>query len=368
MENINNHLIALVRAALENDKRVIELSTISIIRKTKKSNQDLSKNLSELLSIHNAGSSFTRSVGVQPPPTDKESFLSLLKVEDSSIFEENLILEKQNKIMIDNFLKERKNSKLLIENGIQPPKSILLYGPPGVGKTSISKYIAKMLDLPLVTLDLSAAISSYLGKTGQNLKKVLEFGKENPSVLLLDEFDSIAKKRDDSTDLGELKRIVNVLLKELEEWPPNSIIIGATNFPEFLDKAIWRRFDIKIDIPLPSKNQRINLWNAYLNNELIKIDENLIEIVSKLIVEISPSDIKQISEYILRRVIIDDENPSEILISRIKEFYSKDNSTFNKEIIKALKQTDVNITQAKLAEILSISPSTVNHHLKALTI
>jgi SpoVK/Ycf46/Vps4 family AAA+-type ATPase len=366
MDGVFKQLPALIRASLEGDKRTVELSTLSIIRKIKKENPHLSTELAEIIATYNAGAPLTRSMGIEPPPVDKESFMSLVNISDYSTFDESVILEDQIEKSVQRFLKERELMTKLISNGIKPPNSILFYGPPGVGKTLLSKYIAYCLSLPLITLDLSSAISSYLGKTGQNLKKVLDYGKSNPSVLLLDEFDAVAKRRDDPSDLGELKRIVNVLLKELEEWPAHSIIIGATNHPEFLDKAIWRRFDIKIEIPFPGEEQRYKLWKQNLNKEIVEIKDPILRAIAKAVKQVSPSDIKQICDHVLRQVIVENSDPVKLLIKRLKEIHDGESSSFNKVMAIALKENyGTKLSQAKIADLLGISASTVNHHLKS---
>ncbi len=119
-----------------------------------------------------------------------------------------------------------------------------------------AQWIAKELSRPLVVLDLASSISSFLGKTGQNVRQLFDFCKEFDCILLLDEVDAIAKKRADETDLGELKRLVNVLLQELDEWPEGSLVLAATNHPDILDPAIWRRFDVTFDLPLPGLIER----------------------------------------------------------------------------------------------------------------
>ncbi|MBU9710506.1 ATP-binding protein [Evansella tamaricis] len=367
-EKVLNAIPGLIRDSLLGDKRSVELAAHMIIRKIKKNYPNISNEIAEILTTYSAGAPLTRSMGVTPPPTDNESFLSLAKVEKIDSYDENLILDNDIFEVIRRFTRERENAKKLISMGISPPNSILLYGPPGVGKTMIAKYLSHGLGKPLITLDLSATISSYLGKTGQNLKRVLDYAKSSQSILLLDEFDAVAKKRDDPSDLGELKRIVNVLLKELEDWPAQSIIIAATNFPDYLDKAIWRRFDIKLEVPLPNNTVRQQLWDVYLNKESfsIKIDNKIIELINEFVNDISPSDIKQICEKILRQVVIDESDPNIVLIKEVKDRFQGKNGEFNKLLAKQLKQIyGTKITQSNIARILGISTSTVNHHLKS---
>lgn len=193
-----------------------------------------------------------------PVPRDNESRLNLVQLREPVLIEEP-IFNQSVRTVIDNFLLEREKSDKLLAGGIEPSKSILVTGDPGVGKT----YLAYKLNLNLVVLDFAASISSYLGTAGKNIKMILDYARSQPLILFLDEFDAISKRRDDASDLGELKRIVKVLLKELEEWPPYSIVIAATNHPELLDKAIWRRFDIVLNIQKPDLKERIDILHRY---------------------------------------------------------------------------------------------------------
>lgn len=365
-KSILKNIPGLIRASLDGDKRAVELSAINMIRKIKNEYPEISDEIAEIITTYSAGAPLSRSMGITPPPSDNDSFLSLVKVEEIKDLQNKLVLEKDTDEMIKRFVRERAVTQKLVSMGIKPPNSIILYGQPGVGKTLISKYLAKELSLPLLTLDLSATISSYLGKTGQNLKKVLEYAKMSPCILLLDEFDAIAKRRDDPTDLGELKRIVNVLLKELEDWPSNSILIAATNFPDYLDKAIWRRFDLKIEVPLPGKESRSTLWEESLNiSSSHSIDHKLLDLISTNLSQISPADIKQIGEKVLRRVVVDNSDPNLSLVEELKIRFAGNNGEFNKLMSQKLKEIyGKKITQAQIADLLGISASTVNHHLK----
>ena len=127
-----------------------------------------------------------------------------------------------------------------------------------------ARWIAALLGLPLLVLDLSAVMSSLLGRTGVNLRHVLDYAKSQDCVLLIDELDSIGKRRDDDADVGELKRLVNVLLQQLDDWPMLAgLLLGATNHPNLLDPAIWRRFETTVEFPLPDRAARIKAVNRY---------------------------------------------------------------------------------------------------------
>lgn len=146
---------------------------------------------------------------------------------------------------------EWRGADRLREAGLTPTRSVLLSGPPGVGKTLAAHWLAMQLNVPLLILDLATVMNSYLGKTGQNLRLVLNHALATRSVLLLDEFDAIAKRRDDDSDIGELKRLVNVLLQAVDNWSGESLLVAATNHPDMLDPAVWRRFDLSLSIALP---------------------------------------------------------------------------------------------------------------------
>jgi SpoVK/Ycf46/Vps4 family AAA+-type ATPase len=165
-----------------------------------------------------------RSVDVQPLPIDRESRFSLGKAEEPLETEPPILSEKPYDELLD-FLSEREKIQQLIIEDITPPNSMIFVGPPGVGKTYTAKWISYKLNLPLITMDLATSISSYLGRSGQNIKSLFDYARSFPSILFLDELDAVAKRRDDATDLGELKRLVNVILKEMETLPNQSIIL-----------------------------------------------------------------------------------------------------------------------------------------------
>ena len=186
-------------------------------------------------------------------PIDSESRTLLADIIYPDYNKIDVILPKCNEEDIKTFILNYKNADKLNSIGIGVANTLLLYGPPGCGKTKCAFLIAKELNLPLVVARLDSLISSYLGTTAKNIRSLFEFAQKTPCVLFLDEFDAIAKARDDSNELGELKRVVNSLLQNVDSMSGDSLLLAATNHEKLLDTAVWRRFDYKIEINLPDE-------------------------------------------------------------------------------------------------------------------
>lgn len=196
--------------------------------------------------VRSAGTAITTA-----QPLDNETRLPLIREENPVVLINEPILDEAVEFVLRQVVDEHRSRERLLAAGLAPTRTALLVGPPGVGKTLAARWIARELDLPLLVLDLSAVMSSFLGRTGVNVRRVLDYARSVPAVLLLDELDAVAKRRDDSTEIGELKRLVTVLLQEIDSWPDGALLLAATNHAELLDPAVWRRFDVVLDFPMP---------------------------------------------------------------------------------------------------------------------
>lgn len=160
---------------------------------------------------------------------------------------------------LDEFVREVHAWPRLDAAGLPRRRSLLLFGPPGCGKTSIASSLAHELNRPFVTVKTESVVSSYLGETATNLSQIFEFARLHSVVLLLDEFDSLGKVRDDPTDHGELRRVVNAVLQLIDRYAGPSIIVAATNHEDVLDTALWRRFSEVLEVPMPTLDMRIDV-------------------------------------------------------------------------------------------------------------
>jgi SpoVK/Ycf46/Vps4 family AAA+-type ATPase len=255
LQLVLDDLVQLARLSLTGRLQDIQLYVRRMTKRYKESIPALAKALGDLLIESPTRSSPLRREAAAPIPVDLDSRLQLLRHENVEALEFQPVFRPEVSHALNQLVQERQSADKLLAAGLVPTKSALFTGPPGVGKTLAAHWLASKLKLPLLTLDLAAVMSSFLGRTGNNLRYVLDYAKSVNSILLLDEFDAVAKRRDDSTEIGELKRLVTVLLQEIDDWPSTGLLIAATNHPNLLDPAIWRRFELKIEFPLPNREE-----------------------------------------------------------------------------------------------------------------
>ena len=157
--------------------------------------------------------------------------------------------------VITELVEEQRRAELLRSYGIEPRNRLLLAGPPGNGKTSVAEAIASELMLPFYVIRYEGVVSSFLGETAARLDSAFEFARTRRCVLFFDELDTIAKERADEHETGEIKRVVSTLLLQIDRLPAHVVLIGATNHSELLDRAAWRRFQVRTELESPSRYQ-----------------------------------------------------------------------------------------------------------------
>ena len=202
----------------------------------------------------------------QPPPRDHEKRAPLLEIRNSDRYFRELVLHVGTKEILLKAMREFRQWDILEANGLRPSHKLLFCGPPGCGKTATAEVIAAELGLPLVYIRFDSVVSSLLGETASNLRKVFEYIHEETWVVLFDEFDAIGRSRDDATEHGEIKRVVNAFLQMLDNFHGRSLLIAATNFEQALDPALWRRFDEVVRFERPTVGQIEELMKSRLNS------------------------------------------------------------------------------------------------------
>lgn len=354
----------IAEAALSGDQQRLEILMTKAVRSLKPNHPDLGHELGALLSQHSVNPGSLRWKESGPPPADADQGFALVRTDKlDSAFPP--ILPQAVARRVEQFLKERRESQRLLTEGFTPTRSLLLVGPPGTGKTMLARWCAVQLNLPLLYLDLATAISSFLGKTGFNLRRVLDYGRGRPCVLLLDEFDSIAKRRDDTTELGELKRIVNVLLKELEDWPMHSVLVAATNHPDLLDPAIRRRFDLTLDLPMPGDAERVSIMERAGGRFASDIPAALLKACADSLKGVSASDIDGLIQAAVRLHLSSGSPLASALVVELRDRFGK--QIGGRRVGPLIRSVHAGaggkLTVRDLAELFGKSPSTIQHHL-----
>ena len=194
----------------------------------------------------------------------------------------------------------------LEQAGVDIRTSMLLYGPPGSGKTTLATWLAHEVGLPLVVARLDALVSSMLGGTSRNVRRLFDFAGQQPCVLFLDEFDAIAKTRDDTHEMGELKRSVNSLLQNVDAFlDGGGVLLAATNHPDLLDRAVWRRFTTVVEVGYPTPDGVRELLHRVAPAPLAALPAKDWKVLESVLEGSSPSDIRTVTHGAVARAVLD---------------------------------------------------------------
>ncbi len=276
-----------------------------IIEDERKKNHGILAN--ELKTIISTGTSFPkRSLSTFSASASKtkdyEETLFEIRYPEKTL--SDVVLTSENRQQIEQIIREFLNWDVLMSNGVYPTRRVLFYGPPGCGKTLTASAIASEIGLPLLYVRFDAIISSYLGETAGNIRKIFDFVNGDSYVMLFDEFDAIARSRNDQYEHGEIKkRVVNTFLQRIDSFKGRSLIIAATNFEKSLDYAIWRRFHNTLRFDLPDNDEKIRLFNLKLKQ--FKGSENIIVEFLPHMENFSHSDVEQAAITVMKQCILD---------------------------------------------------------------
>jgi len=237
-------------------------------------------------------------------PRDNRNGDSLLTIVEPKTDFSEVVLHTETRKSISRILDEHRSRMKLASFGYRPKNKLIFWGPPGCGKTLTAHLIASELKLPLGIVRLDSAITSYLGETASNIRRIFDLAQARPFVLFLDEADAISKDRSDAQDVGELKRVVNSLLQAIDSFTSTeSVFIAATNHQYMFDMALWRRFDDIVSFPKPAYDQIQSFLNRLLNG--VKINGS-IETVAKSCSGLSFAEIEKGAIEVIKTMVLDD--------------------------------------------------------------
>lgn len=247
-------LIHLVRAARERDDPELRRTVESMIAEERnKQHHLLAERLEDALRAD-------MPLVVHDFPVEPQQGFS---IKTPAVKLDSLFLSERNRQAIEELIEEHQRAEVLKAYALEPRHRVLLTGPPGNGKTSLAEAIAEALLLPLVVLRYEEVVGSYLGETASRLAGVFEYSRSRRCVLFFDEFDALGKERGDEHETGEIKRVVTSLLLGVDALPSHTLLVAASNHPELLDRAAHRRFELRLDLPVPARAQRIDWFEHF---------------------------------------------------------------------------------------------------------
>lgn len=348
-------LVQLARLALSGRVQDVQTYVLRMSRKYSKLAPELGEQLKDLMKLAPTRQSPLRSESVATVPVDRDSRLQLLRVDPPSGLEHPPIWNDTVAGKLVQIIFEHQRSDELISNGLAPTRTAIFTGPPGVGKTLAARWLAAELGRPLLTLDLSAVMSSFLGRTGSNVRHVLDYAKGVSCVLLLDEFDAIAKRRDDSHEVGELKRLVTVLLQEIDDWPEGGLLVAASNHQELLDPAAWRRFEMQIQFELPDREGIEKAVRMFLHEP--NVSHAWLQALATVLDGSSFSDVERELKNLRRQAILSKKSLDELFPLLIRGYINSKTKSSRKDI--ALNLAHTGLSQRFINEITGVSRDTL---------
>ncbi len=234
---------------------------------------------------------------------------------------EDLFLPQEVEEIIGELIAEQHRADLLRSYNLEPRHRILLAGPPGNGKTTLAEALANALCVPMLVVRYEAVVGSYLGETAQRIARVFEEARSRRCVLFFDEFDAVGKERGDQHETGEIKRVVSSLLLQIDALPSHVVAVTATNHPELLDRAIWRRFQVCVELPAPKRGQIEKWFRRFAEQHGHELGISPRSLAQRL-QGLSFAEIEEFGHDVLRKAALDSPNADvkAIVTSRLRHW------------------------------------------------
>lgn len=359
----------IVDGAVKGDRPKVAAYVQQLARKLRESGDERAASRLERTLGEVGSSEMALSAAFSQPrlPVDHDSRLALGDEIWCNPNDSPLVLEPTVHERVEEFLAFVAAADRLLASGVGIAPSMILYGPPGVGKTELARYISGRLGLPLITSRSDSLISSFLGNTAKNLRVLFEHASSRPCVLFLDELDALGKGRDDHHEMGELKRVVVSLLQNIDALQNETVLLGATNHHHLLDPAIWRRFAYRVEMSPPSHTSRATMMAQFLRGH--DPDEDL-DALAAIASGLTGADIRMVCESCIRSAIIRGDHavcPTDLMRglirARLGEVFA-----FQAEAPERIRQVRDLATKVftckRLAAIFNTSEPTISRRLK----
>jgi SpoVK/Ycf46/Vps4 family AAA+-type ATPase len=313
-------IVNLVKAGSQGDQQLLRTTVEALAAEERaKHHHQLADKLEENL----------RAVGARPRTSEVVRAFDgghgglLYEVEPRRTLQ-SLFLEEPTQQACRELVEEQQRRDVLRSYGLEPRHRVLLSGPPGNGKTSVAEAIATELLAPLFVVRYEAVIGSFLGETSSRLKRLFDFVRTHQCVLFFDEFDTLGKERGDTHETGEIKRVVSSLLLQIDALPSHVVVITATNHAELLDRAVWRRFQLRLSLPPPTQAQK-EAWFSKFQGALGESLGVSTKTLATRLKATSYSDLEEFCGDIHRRYVLSlpDNNLRRIVAERLKQWQQR---------------------------------------------
>lgn len=328
-------LIRLVQSGIRGDKAVFRKVVEAIIAEERaKQHIVLAERLTESLNI----SPVDRPVSNGTPIMDQRVSNLLHEIMPQRKFID-LIFPAEVVQICQDLVQEHHRSDLLRAYNLEPRNRILLIGPPGNGKTSLAEAIADALMVPFLVVRYESIVGTYLGETAMRLRKLFEYVSTRKCVLFFDEFETLGKERGDIHETGEIKRVVSSLLLQIDSLPSHVVVIGATNHAELLDRAVWRRFQVRMTLPAPTR-ARLTEWFEKFERRINLSLGYSPGILAKRLYGSSFAEVEEFGTTVFRQYVLEQPNAD------MKDVVSRTLHQWSARSVKVAQQHGTEVTNA----------------------
>lgn len=308
-------LVELVKAASGGDQQLFRRVAESLVQEERNKGHRI---LADRL---------VKSLRNTPPPVQRATdrpFVNGTAGHKDLIYEINpqrtldsLVLAGKIREQLTELIEEQHRAELLHAHNLSPRHRVLVAGPPGNGKTTLAEALASELMVPLIVVRYETLIGSYLGETSTRLKKLLDYAKTQRCVLFFDEFETLGKERGDTHETGEIKRVVSSLLLQMDELPDYVVVVAASNHPELLDRAVWRRFQLRLELPAPTRAQLTQFIDGIAERSQVNFGLAA-ETLAKHLLGLNFAEVEEFCLSVVRRAVLDKKTQNAKTIAQQK--------------------------------------------------